>query len=449
MLIRPFSFPTETRASHITPQIARSGGIETPRRRVVILGGGFGGLAVARGLSDAPADVTLIDRRNHHLFQPLLYQVATAGLSPADIAAPIRDVISGQENARVLMAEVTGIDTATKTVRLNGTEIPYDDLVVATGAKTDYHAHPEWENFAPGLKTVEDATAMRRKILSAFERAELEPDEEKRRERLRFVIVGGGPTGVELAGALAELSGRVLTPDFRVVKPGDASVILMNAGPRILSAMPEDLAEKARLALERLGVEVLLNAEVRDIDADGVTLKDRVVKTHNVLWAAGVKAGPAAEWLGVSANKGGRVAVDRHCRVPGLENVYVIGDAAIQEGEDGKPLPGLAAVAKQQGEYVARSIRKYLSGGTPGPFRYADKGVMSVIGRSYAVAELGKIKSAGFMTWLTWWFVHIAYLTGFRNKASVFLQWAWSYLTFGRGARLITNEMPGKNPADK
>lgn len=408
------------------------------RKQIVILGGGFGGLAAAHELSNTDADVTIVDRRNHHLFQPLLYQVATAGLSPADIAAPIRSLVCDQKNTRVIMDEAGGIDHKNKTVALTHKKIPYDYLIVATGAKNNYASHPEWAEHAPALKSVEDAIAIRRKILMAFEKAEAEPDAARRAELLNFVIVGGGATGVELAGAIAELSRRALIGDFRLICPEDAHITLINLGPRILSSMPEDLSLKAKMALEHLGVDVMLNTSVKDITAEGVDLGNRFLRSGSVFWAAGVKPTPAANWLGIDSDPQGRVPVDGYGRVAGRDGVFVIGDVARQE-QNGKPLPGLAAVAKQQGQYVGQLISQEICGQTgPEPFHYNDKGEMNVIGRSYAVAQIRNFKSAGFLTWLTWCLVHIHYLANFRNKASVFSQWLWSYVTFGKGARLIT-----------
>lgn len=408
---------------------------------VVILGGGFGGLAAAESLNNSATDVTLIDRRNHHLFQPLLYQVATAGLSPADISVPIRGALSGQKNAQVLMSEVKAIKTAEKKVVLEGREIPYDYLVVATGAQSSYFGHPEWEKHAPSLKTVEDATAIRRKILTAFETAEMTTDETLRKELLNFTIIGGGPTGVELAGAVAELSSRVLMKDFRHITPEMVTINLIEAGPRILGPMDESLSKAAHQALEKRGVKILTNVRVRDIQEDHVDLGDLgKLATRSVIWGAGVMATPVGSWLGVTTDRGGRVSVDEFCRVPGLENVFVIGDAALHI-ENGKPLPGLAPVAKQQGEYVGKLIRDEIAGKTQAePFHYTNRGVLATVGRSYAVAEIGKFKNAGLATWLSWWLIHILYLSGFKNKASVFMNWAWSYLTYGKGARLITND---------
>ncbi len=416
---------------------------EEARPRVVIVGAGFGGLEAARHLSDAPVRLTVIDQNNHHLFQPLLYQVATAELSPADISAPIRGVLRRQRNTDVLLAEVTAVDVAARRViaqeQANGREraIPYDYLVLATGASQSYFGHDDWARYAPPLKSVTDATAIRRKILLAFEAAEAEPDPERRRALMTFVVVGGGPTGVEMAGAIAELAHKALASDFRHVDPTSARVILVEAMDRILPTFPERLARKAHAALLRLGVRVRTSAPVQGVDADGVVIAGERVAARTVIWAAGVKASPAGKWLGVETDRAGRVPVEPDLTVRGHPEIYVIGDTASAR-QDGKPLPGVAPVALQQGRYVARAIRARVSGQRPpAPFRYFDRGYLATIGRSYAVGYVGRLQFSGLLSWMLWAMVHIAYLIGFRNRVLVMLQWAWAYFTWQRGARLI------------
>lgn len=406
--------------------------------RVVIIGGGFGGLSAAQALRRSPVALTVIDKTNHHLFQPLLYQVATAGLSPADIAAPIRHILKDQRNARVLLGRVTAVDRKARSVSIGRQEVPYDKLIIATGALTSYFGH-DWEVDAPGLKTVEDATAIRAKILLAFERAETTSDPEERRRLLTFVVVGGGPTGVELAGAIAELADRALAEDFRTIDPRSARLILLEGGPRVLSALPERLSASAERSLAKLRIEVRCGAMVEAIDSGGVVLPGERIESRTVLWAAGVRASPAAEWLGIEPGPGGRVPVGPDLSVPGLPEVYVVGDAALAHGRDGRPLPGIAPVAKQQGAYVGRLIAAQIAGrAADRAFRYHDYGNLATIGRSHAVADFGWLRLSGNLAWLLWCFVHIFYLIGFRNKATVMLQWIWAYVTFQRGMRLIT-----------
>lgn len=408
--------------------------------RVVIVGAGFGGLQAAKHLRDAPARIIVIDKENHHLFQPLLYQVATAGLSPAEISAPIRNVLRRHENAEVLMTEAVGIDLPTKTLLTKHGDEPFDTLVLATGARYTYFGHPEWESLAPSLKSVGDALWIRRKILTAFEAAEMEPDPEKRRRFLTFVLVGGGPTGAEMAGAMAELAHKALAKDFRRINPRSARIVLVEGGPRILSAFPEDLARKATRSLERLGVEVRTGKPVQSVDEGGVTIGGERIEAATVLWTAGVVATPVGRWLGAETDRAGRVIVGPDLSVPGHPDVFVIGDAASVKTPEGKLLPGVAPVAMQQGRYVARVIRDRLAGRTeaPPPFRYFDKGNLATVGRSFAIADLGWLKLSGFVGWVVWLVVHIFYLIGFRNRVIVLIQWAWLYLTFRRGARLIT-----------
>lgn len=408
--------------------------------RVVVVGGGFAGLAVAKGLAGAPARVTLIDRRNHHVFQPLLYQVATAMLSPADVAAPIRAALRGASNVEVLLDEVTGIDTIGRRVTMReSADLTFDWLVMATGSTYSYFGHPEWARVAPGLKSLEDAIAIRRQLLLSFERAEATRDPHLRSRLMTFVLVGGGPTGVEMAGAVAELAKATLARDFRHIKPEEARVILIEAGPRLLSGFPERLGTYARKQLEKMGVSVRLDLPIEAIDADGVVAKGERIEASNVIWCAGVHATPVAEWIGAAAERNGTVRVAPDLSLPGFPQIFVLGDAAWVEGPDGNPLPGLGAVAEQEGRYVARLIAARIRGRAgPGRFSYRNLGTMATIGRSAAVADFGRFTMAGFVAWLLWGLVHIYLLIGFRNRLAVFLNWVWSWFTYGRGARLIT-----------
>jgi NADH:ubiquinone reductase (H+-translocating) len=418
--------------------------------RVVIVGGGFGGLRAARALRHAPVRVTLVDRGNHHLFQPLLYQVATAELSPADISAPIRGVLRRQRNAEVALAEVTGVDVDRHRISLHdlatghARALDYDYLIIATGAGTSYFGHDEWERFAPGLKTIEDATAIRRDILLAFEAAEAEcaegtESETRASDLLTFVIVGGGPTGVELAGAIAEVARKALVSDFRHIRPADARVVLVEAAPHILATYPVSLAERARRKLERLGVEVRTGARVESIDESGVLVDGERLAAHTIIWAAGVRASPAGEWLRAPTDRAGRVLVGPDLTIPEHPNVFVIGDAA-SASQNGAPLPGIAPVAMQQGRYAAKAIRRRIAGERDiPPFHYFDKGTMATVGRSFAVARIRRLSLSGFLAWALWLGIHILFLIGFRNRALVLFQWAWAYLTYQRGARLITH----------
>jgi len=405
--------------------------------RVVIIGAGFGGLSAAQRLANAPFQVTLVDRRNYHLFQPLLYQVATASLSPADIASPIRAILRHQRNAAVVLAKVSGIDTLHKEVIAEGRRIPYDYLIVATGAEHAYFGH-DWAPYAPGLKTIDDATYLRRRILLAFERAEIEVDPDERRRLLNFVVVGGGPTGVETAGAIAELAKRALAADFRSIDPRCARIILLEAGPRLLAPFDPVLSEAARCSLEQLGVEVRLGASVTDCDCAGLSIGDERLGTRTIIWAAGVKASPAAAWLCAASDRAGRVKVERDLSVPGHPDIFVIGDAAAAAGADGKPLPGIAPVAKQQGSYVANLLIARAAGKVSSAFRYRDFGAMATIGRKRAVAQIGTFKASGLTAWLLWSLVHIYFLIGFRNRLAVAINWCWNCVTFQRGTRLIT-----------
>jgi NADH:ubiquinone reductase (H+-translocating) len=411
------------------------------RPRVVIVGAGFGGLSAAKALAKAPVHVTLIDRRNHHLFQPLLYQVATAGLAPTQIATPIRAIVRKQRNTDVVLGTVDGVDTARKQVLLGERRVAYDYLILATGARHSYFGRNEWERFAPGLKTLEDATEQRKRILLAFERAELEDDAAERARLTTFVVIGGGATGVEMAGAIAELAKRALASDYRRINPQCARIVLVEAGPRLLGAFTEDLAEHARCALERLGVEVHLGKAVTACDAEGVTLGGERIESRCVIWAAGVQSSPAARWLNAPADRAGRAIVGADLTVAGHDNVFVIGDCASAQGKDGVSLPGVAPVAKQQGEDVAKAIIRRLSGKPTKPFRYADYGSMATIGRKAAIADFCGFHLKGLIGWLVWSAAHVYFLIGFRNRIAVTLDWTWSYLTFERGARLITGDI--------
>ena len=411
------------------------------RPDVVIVGGGFGGLTAAQSLRRAPVDVTLVDRRNHHLFQPLLYQVATAGLAASDIAYPIRVILRRQRNANVLLAEAVAIDVPAHEVVLKDGRLHYDYLVIATGARHSYFGHEEWEPLAPGLKSLEDALEIRRRILLAYERAERETDPECRRALLTIVIVGGGPTGVELAGAIAEIARQVLKSDFRAIDPRETRVVLVEAGPRVLATFPEKLSTRALEALVERGVEVRTGTRVTAIDRDAVCLGGERIAAETVLWAAGVAASPLVASLGAERDAAGRVFVQPDLSIPGHSEVFVIGDAATLTDASGEPLPGVAPVAMQQGRYVARTIVRSVQGEPREPFVYRDKGSLATIGRADAVAHIGRLNLWGFTAWLLWIFVHILYLVGFRNRVIVLLDWAWAYVTMSRGARLITGNI--------
>ena len=406
---------------------------------VLILGGGFAGLYAARALKRAPVRVTLVDRRNHHLFQPMLYQVATAALNPSDIAAPIRSVLRHQPNTEVLLGEVESIDpVARRVVLTDGADFTYDYLIVATGARHSYFGHDEWEPLASGLKSIEDALTIRQRVLLAFEKAERESDPVRRQALLTFVVVGGGPTGVEMAGAVAELRRYALRRDFRRIDPGEATVLLLEGGPRLLPSYPSSLSEKAKLELRRLGVEVRTETMVTNIRPGSVVAAGWTIPTQTVIWAAGNVASPVLRDLGAPLDNAGRAIVEPDCTVPGHPEVFVLGDAALFNHQAGGPLPGICPVAIQMGEYAARTIVGDIEGRPRRAFHYWDKGQLAVIGRGRAVADIWKLHFAGFLAWLIWTFVHIFFLIGFRNRVMVMIQWAWSYLTFGRGARLIT-----------
>lgn len=407
--------------------------------RIVIIGAGFGGLAVAQGLARVPAEITLIDRQNHHLFQPLLYQVATAGLSPADIAWPVRHLMRHQANTQVLMAEVTGVDTRRKVVLLEAGAIAYDLLVLATGASHGYFGHEEWADHAPGLKTLDDAVAIRRRILVAFERAEMASNPAEAARLLTVAIVGGGPTGVELAGAVAELARRALARDFRAIDPRQARVILIEAGPRLLANFPEELSRYTASALARLGVDVRLGRPVTHCGADGIRIGSDAVEAGTIVWAAGVTASPAARWLGAEPDRAGRVPVTADLHAPGQPDVWVIGDTASAKDADGAALPGIAPVAKQQGAWVARAIAARIEGRPPPPpFVYRDRGLLATIGRKAAVIAWRSLRLTGWPAWWLWGAAHVYFLVSLRNRLIVVTQWLWSYVFFERGARLIT-----------
>jgi len=412
--------------------------------RVVIVGAGFGGLAAAKALRDTPARVTVIDRRNHHLFQPLLYQVATATLSPADIALPIREMLRDQPNADVLLARALGADTAAKTLRVASEgeaprDIPYDYLVLATGARHSYFGRDEWEKDAPGLKKIDDATAIRRRILLAFERAEACMDDAERARLLTFVIVGAGPTGVELAGAIAELARFGMAREFRRFDPANARIVLVQSGDRVLPVFPETLSARAQESLRRLGVEVRLNGKVTRVDERGVNINNERIDAGTVLWAAGVIASGAAKWVDAKTDRAGRITVLPDLSVPGKDGVFAIGDTALVLDGDGKPVPGLAPAAKQAGAYAARVIHARIVGAAaPAPFRYRHRGSLATIGRKAAIADFGWLRLSGMAAWWLWGIVHVAFLAGARSRISVSLEWLWAYLTFRRGIRLIT-----------
>lgn len=409
-----------------------------PKQKVIIIGGGFGGLNAAQSLKRADVDVLVIDRTNHHLFQPLLYQVATAALAPGNIATPIREVLRKQKNASVIMAEIVDIDTAARKVKaLDGTEFPYDYLIVAPGARHSYFGHDEWEKFAPGLKTLQDANRIRDKVLLAFERAERCDNPEEVSRYLRFVVIGGGPTGVEMAGAIAEIAYKTMFDNFRKINPAMSEIYIIEGDNQVLPSYSKELGGKAKDALEKMGVKVLLNSKVTAVNEDGVMIGDRLIETSNSIWAAGNQASPLLQKLNVPLDKNGRVKVNPDLTIPGCSEVFVIGDAALAFDKEGKPLPGIAPTAIQQGKYVAKLIKNKAPSDKRKPFQYFDKGNMATIGRAKAVAQIGKIEISGFIAWLAWCFIHILYLISFKNKLLVMLQWMYLYISGARTERLI------------
>ncbi len=413
--------------------------------RVVIVGGGFGGLSAAKSLARAPVEITLIDRENHHCFQPLLYQVATATLSPADVAWPIRGVLSGQSNITTLMANVIGVDTSQQVVQTDGGNFGYDQLIIASGATHAYFGNEEWAPHAPGLKRIEDATEIRRRVLTAFEAAELTRNDEERKALTTFVVIGGGPTGVEMAGAIADMAQEALPQDFRNIDPSAARVVLVEAGPRLLSAFPQHISAYAQKVLERRGVEVLTGSPVTDIGPGTVTMEDRTVSAGAIVWAAGVAASAAADWLSADRDRAGRVMVQPNLSVPGHPDIFVIGDTAAVFDADGQPVPGVAPAAKQMGRYVGSVITARGAGKTePGPFRYRHQGDLATIGRNAAVVQLKNLTLRGWIGWAFWGIAHIYFLIGLRHRIAVAFSWLWDYVTFGRSARLITR--PASSP---
>lgn len=414
--------------------------------KIVIVGGGFAGLNVAKGLKNFDQiDVTLIDRNNYHLFQPLLYQVATAGLSPADIAAPIRSILSGYQNIQVLQGEVTSVDLESSAVHTDFGTVPFDYLVLACGVRHSYFGNGNWAVNAPGLKSIEDATEIRRRVLTAFEKAETSTDPEEQKKQLTFVVVGGGPTGVELAGAIGEMSRYTLAKDFQSINASATRVFLMEAGPRILSSFPETLSQRAARDLEKLGVQIWPSSPVSTVDQSGVAVGNERIDAATVIWAAGVEASSIGKKLNLETDRQGRIKVNPDLSLPAHPNVFIAGDQAHVLDTNGKPLPGLAPVASQQGRFLANLIKADLAERPRKEFRYYDKGIMATIGRNRAVVQTGKWKFTGRFAWITWLVVHIYFLTGFKNRFFVVLQWAWSYLTYRRGARLIVGKT--KNPS--
>lgn len=407
---------------------------------IIVLGAGFAGLEFCRKMRRADARITLIDRQNHHLFQPLLYQVATAGLSAPEIAQPIRSLLRGQKNIRVLLDEATGIDLSKKSVSLRETgSIEYDYLVIAVGARTNYFDNDQWETHAPGLKSLDDATRLRHNLLLAFEEAEREPDPGRRAKLTRCIVVGGGPTGVEMAGAVAELSKRVLARDFRKIEPADAEIILLEVAPRILLPFSEELSASAKKQLEDLGVDVRLEQKIKDIREGVVELEEGEIEAENIIWGAGVRASSICETLGVKTDKAGRLEVESNCSLPGHPEVFALGDIVNLKDANGRQVPGVSPAALQMGKYAAGVIRQKISGGPEcPPFAYLDKGNMATIGRSKAIAQIKSLEFSGLPAWLAWLFVHLIFLVGFRNKIVVLIQWFYSYVTYRRGARIIT-----------
>lgn len=414
--------------------------MDTRRKHIVIIGGGFGGIATAKALEKTDVDITIIDRLNHHLFQPLLYQVATAELSPGDIAAPIRAIINKNLRAKVILGEVKNIDPKNKSVHLkNGRSISFDQLVMATGAQYNYFGHEEWAEYAPGMKSVSDALKVREQLLMSMEEAEQLQDSSKRKSLLTYVIIGGGPTGVEMAGAIAEIAGNGAKHGYHHINPEDAKIYLIEAEPRILNAFPESLGDKAEKMLEKMGVKVLLNTPVTNIEKNKVHLKVGSIETPNIIWAAGIKASSLLDSLGVEQDRTGRVIVSQDLSIPQYRDIFIIGDSAHSKGKDGKPLPALAPVATQQGKFVGKLIAQADERNSAAKFTYTDKGTMATIGRAKAVADIKGLKFSGFFAWFLWSFIHVLTLIGFRNRTRVFFEWIWNYFTYKRGVRLITD----------
>lgn len=418
------------------------------RPRVVVIGAGFAGLNAAKALARAPVDVTLVDRKNHHTFQPLLYQVALAVLSPAEIASPVRTVLRHAPNVEVLLGEVAGFDLQKRLVQLDGLELPYDYLIVGAGATHAYFGHPEWEEFAPGLKTLEDALEIRRRVLLAFETAEREVITRGSAPPLNFVVVGAGPTGVELAGAISDIAGRHLTKEFRAIDPRQSKIILLEGGPRVLPTYPQDLSASAERQLKEMGVEVRTSAMVTNIEPGVVSVGKEKIPASVILWGAGVSASPLGRMLNVPTDKAGRVIVESDLSVPGHPEVFIAGDLASAKRHNGQPVPGVAPAAIQMGKFAARQIKRAIAGKPREQFEYLDKGSLATIGRSHAVADLGKLHFSGYFAWLAWLFIHLLFLIGFRNRFFVMIEWAWAYITYNHSARLITDPME-KEPAEK
>lgn len=413
--------------------------LDSTRKHIVIIGGGFGGIATAKALKHSDADITIIDRLNHHLFQPLLYQVATAELSPGDITAPIRAIVNENPRIKVILAEVNNIDAKAKSLYLkNGKCITFDHLVMATGAQYNYFGHDEWAEFAPGLKTVSDALKVREKLLMSMEEAEQYADAQNRNNLLTYVIIGGGPTGVEMAGAIAEIAGNGSKYGYHSIKPEDAKIYLIEAGPRVLNAFPEKLGLKAQRMLEKMGVKVLLNTPVTNIEKNTVYIDGRIIKTPNIIWAAGIKASSLLNTLNVEQDRSGRVMVGKDLSIPQHPDIFIIGDSAHSADKNGKPLPALAPVASQQGKFVGKLLSQKVRA-KDAQFSYTDKGTMATIGRAKAVADIKGFRFAGFFAWFLWSFIHVLTLIGFRNRARVFVEWIWNYFTSKRGVRLITD----------
>lgn len=415
------------------------------KKKVIIVGGGFGGLLAAKEFQDTDFDVTIIDKTNHHLFQPLLYQVAAAALSPADIAIPIRSVFGNQKNIKVLLDEVISVNKENNTIKLTGSELKFDYLILSPGARHSYFGNDIWENFAPGLKTLSDALKIRELILNSLEAAEKESDVNRRKKHLNFIVIGGGPTGVELAGAIAEIAKKTMIRDYKNFSSDDTKILLIEALPRILTSYSPNLSEKAREDLVQMGVDVRLNTKVTDVNENGVQLGDVFIESKNVIWAAGNVASPLLKTLNIDLDKAGRAIVESDCSIPGYPNIFVIGDAAFMNDDKGQALPGVAPVAMQQGRFVGRLIKNGLNKNNRKKFIYVDKGSMATIGKAKAVAMIKGLKLSGLIAWLAWSFVHIFFLIGFRNRFRVFAEWIWYYITNRQGTRLITNALKERN----